>query len=79
MSLRTLYNYQIIKPLALVPGARIFFSRREGQFYGLVIDSPMDPLKNLRSADDVMMFSANRSGIAKMIVGLSEETKRDGL
>ena len=52
---------------------------RKGQYYGVVVDSLLDPSMNLRFADDVLMFSANKTDAAKMIVDLNKETKKYGL
>ena len=54
-------------------------SRRIGQYYGIVIDRPEDPLTNLRFADDVLLISSNRADVAKMIADLQAESSKYGL
>jgi hypothetical protein len=53
--------------------------RRQGQYFGIVIDSPEDPLTNLRFADDVLLFAHSRQDIVKMISHLSEAAAKYGL
>ena len=54
-------------------------ARRLGQYYGVVVDSPTDPLSNLRFADDVLLFSSSPSDAAKMISDLKNEAAKFGL
>ena len=53
--------------------------RRNGQYFGVVIDSSEDPLTNLRFADDVLLFANTRQDIAKMITHLKDEAAKYGL
>ena len=53
--------------------------RRTGHFYGMVIDDPLDPLTNLRFADDVLLIAASRGDVGKMIADLGKETATYGL
>ena len=52
---------------------------RKGQYYGIVIDKPEDPLTNLRFADDVLLFSSSKTDIAKMVTELGKEAEKYGL
>ena len=54
-------------------------NRRSGSYYGLVIDDPLDPLTNLRFADDILLVAASRGDIKKMIADLSNEASKYGL
>ena len=54
-------------------------ARRSGQYYGVVVDSLVDPLSNLRFADDVLLFSSNPKDAAKMIADLQTEAGKFGL
>ena len=53
--------------------------RRSGPYYGIVVDSPGDPLTNLRFADDVLLFASCRADIGKMISDLHAEASKFGL
>jgi hypothetical protein len=53
--------------------------RRNGQFYGMVVDDPDDPLTNLRFADDVLLIAGSKSDITKMIKDLKTEARYYGL
>ena len=53
--------------------------RRSGQYYGMVIDDPTNPLSNLRFADDVLLVACSKTDICKMIADLSREAGRYGL
>ena len=54
-------------------------ANRKGQYYGMVIDNPEDPLMDLRFADDVILVAACKRDMAKMIVDLQSEAQRYGL
>ena len=41
--------------------------RRLGQYFGVVVDDPEDPLTSLLFADDVLFFSQSRADIKKMV------------
>ena len=53
--------------------------KRQGKYYGLVIDLPDDPLTSLRFADDVVLIATSRADITKMIRDLSVEAAKYGL
>ena len=53
--------------------------RRSGRGYGLLIDSPSDPLTNLRFADDIMLVAQSRSDASKMLADLAKEALHYGL
>ena len=53
--------------------------KRVGQYYGVVVDDPRDPLTNLRFADDVILLATNKSDIVKMINDLTKESCKYGL
>ena len=54
-------------------------SRRLGQYYGLVIDDPENPLTNLRFADDVLLLACCRRDVSRMVTDLDEEARKYGL
>ena len=54
-------------------------AKRRGQYYGVVVDDPQDPLLNLRFADDVLLFSQSRADIVKMLCHLRAEASKYGL
>ena len=54
-------------------------SRRTGPYYGIVIDDPLDPLTNLRFADDVLLVAVSRTDVRKMIADLQKEALMFGL
>jgi hypothetical protein len=54
-------------------------SRRNGQYYGMVIDNAAEPLTNLRFADDVLLIAGSMSDVGKMIRDLKSEAKKFGL
>jgi len=47
--------------------------RRSGQYIGMVIDDPIDPLMNLRFADDVLLVVCSSMDVSKMITDLGRE------
>ena len=49
--------------------------RRVGDFYGMVIDDPLDPLTNLRFADDVLLVASSTGDVRKMIYDHRVNTK----
>ena len=53
--------------------------RRSGQYFGMVIDDPVDPLTNLRFADDVLLVACSRTDVSKMITDLALEAAKYGL
>jgi hypothetical protein len=53
--------------------------RRSGQYFGMVIDDPLDPLTNLRFADDVLLVACSRGDVGKMIADLAREAGKFGL
>ena len=53
--------------------------RRTSQYYGIVVDTPDDPLTNLRFADDVLLVAVCRADVAKMVRDLSHESAKYGL
>ena len=53
--------------------------RRQGRYYGVVVDKETDPLTNLRFADDVLLFASSPSDAAKMISDLNRESSKFGL
>ena len=53
--------------------------RRTGQYLGMVIDDPLDPLTNLRFADDVLLVACSRGDVCKMITDLAREAAKYGL
>ena len=53
--------------------------RRTGPFYGIVIDSELEPLSNLRFADDVILLASSRSDTKKMIIDLKNAAAQYGL
>ena len=53
--------------------------RRTGQYYGMVIDKPEDPLLNLRFADDVLLVAQTKADVTKMIRDLRDEAQKYGL
>ena len=54
-------------------------TRRVGSYYGIVIDDPLDPLTNLRFADDVLLTATSRTDLRKMIADLEREALTFGL
>ena len=54
-------------------------AKRSGQYYGVVVDLPEDPLTNLRFADDVLIVACCRADVAKMIADLQSESAKYGL
>ena len=53
--------------------------RRSGQYYGMVIDDPSDPLTNLRFADDVLLVAQSSSDIRKMMSDFRHAAEKYGL
>ena len=54
-------------------------ARRIGQYYGMVIDDFLEPLTNLRFADDVLLVAASKTDVSKMIADLGKEASQYGL
>ena len=53
--------------------------RRVGPYYGVVIDEEVDPLTNMRFADDVLLVATSKGDVAKMIADLDREASKFGL
>lgn len=53
--------------------------RRQGHYFGIVVEDPEDPLTNLRFADDVLLFAHSAKDVAKMIAHMQEEAAKYGL
>ena len=53
--------------------------RRTGQYYGFVVDSVLDPLTNLRFADDVLLLAQSKADVVKMLRDLKDEAAKYGL
>jgi len=53
--------------------------RRSGPYYGMVIDSPSDPLTNLRFADDVLLVATSKADVRKMLEDVQREAATFGL
>ena len=53
--------------------------RRKGQYIGLVIDDPCQPLTNLRFADDALLISQSLSDARKMVDNLVDIAATYGL
>ena len=45
----------------------------------MVVDTPEDPLTNLRFADDFVLVAVNKSGVSKMLADLKKEAAKYGL
>ena len=54
-------------------------ARRAGQYFGIVVDDPLDPLTNLRFADDVLLIAQSPADVRKMIEHLRCEAAKYGL
>ena len=53
--------------------------RRRGQYFGMVVDEPDDPLLSLRFADDVALVAQSQSDVTKMLGHLRLEALKYGL
>ena len=54
-------------------------AQRAGQYYGIVLDDPQDPLTNLRFADDVLLIASSKRDVGRMLADLSVEAAKYGL
>ena len=54
-------------------------SRRKGQYFGVVVDDPREPLTNLRFADNVLLVAQSASDVKKMLSNLRDEAAKYGL
>ena len=54
-------------------------SKRQGQYYRVVVDDPLDPLLNLRFADDVLLVSQSKSDVFRMLCHLRSQASKYGL
>ncbi len=54
-------------------------ARRIQHGYGIPVDSPKDPLMNLRFADDILLIAQSQSDIRKMLKDLKAEAEKYGL
>ena len=53
--------------------------KRSGQYFGMVVDNPLDPMTNLRFADDVLLVAQSLSDARKMISQLRDVAAQLGL
>ena len=50
-----------------------------GQYYGMVVDEPLEPSTNLPFADDVLLVAAGNADVVKRIADLGKEASCYGL